>query len=194
MNAVSKITSLLFVFSGAIFAQHIDTIGFGFGVKGGLGAVDLLDSANFINGNSAYTIRSSNYIVGPVGEVMFPFGLAFELDGLYRSANYQLISNSFITNINASAWEIPYLGKFRFPFPVVKPFLSAGGAYRTFTGLPNNIVTPSHNAFVLGGGVELHVYKVRASAEARWYRWGSANVNPVALVQNQAEVLFGIVF
>ncbi len=194
MNSVSRITCLFFVFSGAILAQHMDTIGFGFGVKGGLGAVDLLDTANFINGSSAYSIRTSNYIVGPVGEVIFPFGLAFELDGLYRAANYQVVSNSITTNINASAWEIPYLAKFRFPIPVVKPFLSAGGAYRTFTGLPNNLVTPSHNAFVLGGGVELHVSKIRASAEARWYRWSSATVNPVALVSNQCEVLFGIIF
>jgi hypothetical protein len=138
--------------------------------------------------------KSTDYIIGPVAELRIPFGFALEVDGLYRSGEYNLTTNNILTNVDGAAWEVPYLAKFRFPIPLLKPFISAGGAYRTFTDLPDNI-TPAHNAFVLGGGLELRISRLRLSAEARWLRWGQpATFDIVRLSQNQGELLFGIVF
>jgi outer membrane protein with beta-barrel domain len=185
--------SLSLAFAASGFAQHLD-FGFGFGVKGGAGFTDVLQATGTINGSNAVLNKSNDYIVGPVAELRIPFGFALEVDGLYRGTEYTLTSNGVPSKINVQAWEIPYLAKFRFPIPLLKPFISAGGAYRTFTDLPNNI-TPTHNAFVAAGGLELRISRLRLSAEARYLHWGSPPSNvAVRLAQSQGEVLFGLIF
>lgn len=191
-------------FSGSILAQHLD-FGFGFGVKGGVPFTDILEATNTFNiasgthlvaaGTSTLS-KTEDYLIGPVAELRIPFGFAVEVDGIYRGSQYNLTTNDITTKINASAWEIPYLAKFRFPIPLLKPFISGGGVYRDFTDLPNNIITPTHNGLVLGGGLELRIAKLRLSGEARWLHWNGppANGNPLKLVQNQGEVLFGLIF
>jgi hypothetical protein len=201
--AISKTAFVFFAFSGAVFAQHLD-FGFDFGVKGGVPFTDVLKATgvvsvppgtSVINGSITTVNRSGEYLIGPVAELRIPFGFALEVDGIYRGSEYHLTTNNVTTTVDAHAWEIPYLAKFRFPIPLLKPFISAGGAYRTFTDLPNNIVTPTHNAFVLAGGLELRISKLRLSGEARWLRWGQpATNNIVRLTQNQGEILFGVVF
>jgi hypothetical protein len=94
--------------------------------------------------------QQDNYIIGPVVELRLPFGFAFETGGLYRGTQYHVANASNLpTAIQSSSWEIPYLGKFRFPIPLLKPFVVAGGAYRTFDDLPPG-VTASHNGAVAG--------------------------------------------
>jgi len=184
---------LFLAFSTSVFAQHLD-FGFGFGVKGGVPFTDVLEAAGVTNTGATGLTRSSDYIVGPVAELRIPFGFAFEVDGLYRGTEYTVTNNGIASNLPAHAWEIPYLAKFRFPIPLLKPFISGGGAYRTFTDLPSNI-TPTHNALVLGAGLELRIARLRLSGEARWLHWNSpSNNNVVQLAQNQGEVLFGFVF
>jgi len=181
----------LIVLHGFAAAQHVD-FGWGLGVKGGIPTTDLLTSNR---GVTATLQQENNYIVGPVAEVRIPFGFALELDGLYRGTNYT-VSNAPTgsTSIDSSSWEVPYLAKFRFPIPLLKPFLAGGGAYRTFNGLPAG-VTASHNAFVAAGGLELRVSKVRLSAEARYLRWGSTpSTDFVRLKRDQVEILFGFIF
>jgi hypothetical protein len=201
--AISKTAFVFFAFSGAVFGQRLD-FGFDFGVKGGVPFTDVLKATgvasvppgtSVINGSITTVNRSGEYLIGPVAELRIPFGFALEVDGIYRGSDYNLTTNNVTTTVDAHAWEIPYLAKFRFPIPLLKPFISAGGAYRTFTDLPNNIVTPTHNAFVLAGGLELRISKLRLSGEARWLRWGEpATNNIVRLIQNQGEILFGVVF
>jgi len=186
-------SSLWLAFAASGFAQHLD-FGFGLGVKGGTGFTELLQATGTINGLNVFLNKSNDYIVGPVVELRIPFGFALEVNGLYRGTEYTATNNGVASNINAHAWEIPYLAKFRFPIPLLKPFISAGGAYRSFTDLPNN-VTATHNAFVAGGGLELRISRLRLSGEARYLRWGSAsNSNVVRLAQSQGEVLFGLIF
>jgi hypothetical protein len=193
VKAISRTVYISLVFTGSILAQHLD-FGFDFGVKGGVPFTDVLEASGAINTSNAILKRSNDYLIGPVAELRIPFGFAIEVDGLYRGTEYDLTTNNIPANLNAHAWEIPYLAKFRFPIPLLKPFVSAGGAYRTFTDLPQTI-TPTHDAFVLGGGVELRISKLRLSGELRWLRWGSpSNTNIVRLTQNQGEVLFGAVF
>ncbi|HEY7304147.1 MAG TPA: hypothetical protein VH601_08545 [Bryobacteraceae bacterium] len=193
MTAFSKGAFLFLIFTGSIFAQHLD-FGVGIGVKGGVPFTDILKLEDIITTPATVLNRSTDYLIGPVVELRIPFGFAFEVDGIYRSAEYHLTTNDI--TIDAHSWEIPYLAKFRFPIPLLKPFVSAGGAYRSFTDLPGNIVTPTHNAFVLGGGLELRISRLRLSGELRWLRWNNPpdNGNVVRLDQNQGEVLFGLVF
>jgi hypothetical protein len=196
VTAVFKAGCVLLGFAGSIFAQHLD-FGFGFGVKGGVPFTDILEVGDIIAAPSTVLNRSSDYLIGPVAELRVPFGFALEVDGIYRSAEYHVSDSAgTTTTLDAHSWEIPYLAKFRFPIPLLKPFVSAGGAYRSFTDLPENIVTPTHNAFVLGGGLELRISRLRLSGELRWLRWNSPpnNTNDVRLDQNQGEVLFGLVF
>lgn len=202
MTAVSKAACLFLGFAGSIFAQHLD-VGFGFGVKGGVPFTDVLEATqgginqgvSLSNPSIVSVKRSDDYLIGPVAELRIPFGFAIEVDGLYRGAEYHLTTNDITTTLDAHSWEIPYLAKFRFPIPLLKPFISAGGAYRSFTDLPTDIVTPTHNAFVVAGGLELRISKLRLSGEGRWLHWNSSsNPNPIRLSQNQGEVLFGLVF
>jgi len=181
----------LIVLHGFAAAQHFD-FGWGLGVKGGVPTTDLLTSNR---GTTATLHQKDNYIIGPVGEVRIPFGFAVEVDGLYRGTNYTVTNAPVgITSIDSSLWEVPYLAKFRFPIPLVKPFLAGGGAYRTFNGLPAG-VTASHNGFVAAGGLELRISRVRLSAEGRYLRWGSTPSNDFArLKRDQLEILFGFIF
>jgi hypothetical protein len=180
-------------FGSSTFAQHFD-FGFDFGVKGGVPFTDVLRSAGVINGLTTLT-KTDDYLIGPVAELRIPFEFAIEVDGIYRGTQYHLITNDVPTNISGNAWEIPYLAKFRFPIPLLKPFVSAGGVYRSFTDLPTDIVTPTHSGAVLGGGLELRISKLRLSGELRWLHWSSPpnNTNPLRLGQNQGEVLFALV-
>jgi hypothetical protein len=159
-------------------------------VKGGVPFTDLVQAAGAINGGLSTLSRSTDYIIGPVAELRVPFGFALEVDGLYRATEYNLTTNNVTSTVPAHAWEIPYLAEFRFPIPLLKPFVSAGGAYRTFTDLPTN-VTPTHNAFVLGAGMELRISKLRLSGEARWlHSNGPSSNNVVRLTENHGEVMF----
>ena len=181
----------MFVFSNCLLAQF----GFGLGVKGGVPFTDVLQGTGAINGMPVTGVtRSSEYLIGPAAELRIPLGFALEVDGIYHSADYHVNTATSSFSATASSWEIPYLAKFRFPIPLLKPFLFAGGAYRTFSDLSSNI-TPTHNAFVAGGGIELRIKRLRLSGEARYLHWNGSSVNTYAkLAQNQGEVLFGIMF
>jgi hypothetical protein len=178
----------LFLSAGVLPAQHF---GFGLGVKAGVPFTDLL-KAGVGTGSLS---QESNYLVGPFAELRIPFGFAVEVDGLYRGTQYTVANSANgVTAINSSSWEIPYLAKFRFPIPLLKPFVEAGGAYRHFNNLPPG-VTATHNAFVAGGGLELKISKLRISGEVRYLRWGAPPSTDIArLAQSQGEVLFGLAF
>jgi hypothetical protein len=187
---ISGIVVVLFVMESFLPAQRLD-FGFGVGVKGGFLATELLEPGTNPSGLS----RHDNYIVGPVGEVRLPFGLAFEGDALYNGTGYD-VKNAAGTSasINAASWEFPYLAKFRFPIPVLKPFIVGGGAYRTFTDLPSG-VTPTHNAVLGGAGLELRITRFRLSAEGRYLRWGAPPAtDQERLRRSQIEILFGFIF
>ena len=191
----SKHTLLFLFFTGSLFAQHLD-FGFGAGVKGGFPFIDFLEPPSSSNG-TIYTVhKSSDYIVGPVAEVRIPFGFAVEVNALYRNADYLVTMSNIVTttsDVHAHSWEFPYLAKFRFPIPLLKPFVSAGGVYRTLT-VPD-YVTPTHNGVVLGGGLELRIRRLRLSGEAHWLHFGGSSSDPYpSLRSNQGEFLLGVIF
>jgi hypothetical protein len=191
---MKQLLSVLFLTAGLASAVHLD-FGLGVGVKGGFPVTDVLTATGLIGAPPPSVSTRNNYLVGPVAELRLPFGFAIEGNGLYRGSEAFLLNAGGVqTQVKSSSWEIPYLAKWRFPIPLLKPFISAGGAYRVFNDLPSD-VTPSHNAFVGGAGLELRLGRLRISGEARYLHWGEPPSNAaIRLSRNQGEVLFGLIF
>jgi opacity protein-like surface antigen len=156
-------------------------------------------------------------------ELHLPAGFGLEFDALYRHFNYDstgtLIDVLTDNRATGNAWEFPLLVKYRFATPLVKPYVDAGVAFDTLSGLSQTIETtvlPSHTTtststnnpaelknsttegFVIGVGVDIHAIVVHISPEIRYTRWGSPHFtvpNGSTLSnQNQAEFLVGFTF
>jgi hypothetical protein len=204
---VSKhsLLALLCVFAASAAAQP-----FSAGVKVGL---PLTDFINTVSGESSTV--TNRYLVGPTAELHLPFGFGIEVDALYRHFNYQNIIGSgatALTSVNtAGAWEFPVLLKYRFKGEVARPFVDAGVAWDTISGLSNElknsvsggtIANPSGQqnstttGFVMGGGLDIHLL-VHIMPELRYTRWTSQHFNVSNVLnsnQNQAEFMVGITF
>jgi len=182
------------------------------GVAGG---VRLTDD---ISGN--VPSESKRYVVGPEVELGLPFGLAVEVDALYRREGYSSFSG-FIGDEwereRANSWEFPILLKYKLRFPVVKPFVEAGYAPRVIDGAidtsfgechePGECVSPqqihsgadwnSTHGVIFGGGVQVAFGRLRISPEVRYTRWSNAVVNspgnsPIQSARNQVDAVLGI--
>lgn len=194
------------------------------GVKGGVPLTDFFSAVSSGNpGLLNFTSGTNRYIVGPTVQLNLPAGLAVEFDALYRHFNYNSTFNlvDVFTNnrTTGNAWEFPLLAKYRFPTPLVKPFVDAGVSFDRLSGLKSTIVStvaPSRQTtttttsnpqelknstttgFVIGFGVDIHAIVLHISPEIRYTRWGSTHFalpNGSALSnQNQAEFLVGFTF
>jgi len=149
--------------------------------------------------------------------------LGVEFDALYRHFNATANTPGLITSLSSGGWEFPLLAKYRFPFPVVKPFVDAGVAWDRLSGVSQPTVAivgiiPSGagivplapvqpqfavhsdtvSGFVLGGGVDIHALILHVSPELRYTRWNSqhftAATSLVESNQNQVEFLVGLTF
>jgi len=188
---------------------------FSWGVKAGVPLTDFLNTAE--SQQFAFTSTTDRFIVGPTAELHLPFGLGVEFDILYRRFNYNGSGTlaGVVTSSSASgnAWEFPLLAKYRFSTKIVHPFVDAGVALDTLSGLTqaitkNNITsttstpaelnTTSTRGFVMGGGLSVKVLVVRLSPEIRFTRWGAQHfIDPNGLLHsnlNQGEFLLGITF
>jgi hypothetical protein len=163
------ISASLFLLGGAAFAQP-----FSVGVKGGVpftGAFSDVTSPDQI----IHTFSESNeYIVGAMIELHLPLGLSVEADGLYHPLNFaseNLASalGVFRSVTNISSWEFPIVGKFRLPFPIVKPYAELGPTFRHVGG---NLTYFSNTGLTAGIGVEVKLGRVRVGPEIRYTRWG----------------------
>lgn len=194
------------------------------GIRGGVPLTDFFESINGGNpGGLILTSSTNHYIIGPTLELRLPAGFGLEFDALYRHFNYNTSFNlvDVFTNnrTTGNAWEFPLLAKYRLPTPLVKPYVDAGVAFDTLSGLkqtvvrtlsPSRITTTSNNTnpselknstttgFVIGFGADIHAVVVHISPEIRYTRWGSAHFTipngSVLSNQNQAEFLVGITF
>jgi len=204
---------LLFVLGAtSIFAQP-----FSAGIKAGVPLNDFLNAAE--NGTFSYTAPTQRFIVGGMAEVRLPLGLGVEFDALYRRLHYtgsgNLMDVVTTSNTTGSNWEFPLLLKYRFHFPVVRPYLDAGVAWDTLAGLKQTVTevsqlpvsstsTPAElrknttMGFVLGGGVDIHAVIMHISPEIRFTRWNSTQISDaLGLLHsnlNQGEFLVGFTF
>jgi hypothetical protein len=173
---------------------------FSFGVTGGVGLTDGIENRT-IDGYHFYS-DSKDYIVGPMVELGLPFHFSVEFDVLYRPLSldsYIALENGINTatvHAHVTTWEIPLLLKYKFPFPVVKPFVELGPSFRAAGNL--NGSSPSHDGVTLGAGVEAHLLKLKIAPELRYSRWASDGTSPALLLpltnQNQVELLVGLSF
>jgi opacity protein-like surface antigen len=191
-----------------------------FGIRAGVPLTDFIDSVN--SGNSVVTSTTHRYIVGPSLELRLPAGFGVEVDALYRRLNYNASFNlvDVFTNnqTTGNAWEFPLLVKYRVATPLIKPYIDAGLAFDTLSGLkqtvvstvaPNRQTTTTTNnpselknstttGFVIGFGADIHALVLHISPEIRYTRWGSSHFtipNGAAISnQNQAEFLVGFTF
>jgi len=179
------------------------------GVVGGARLTDDL------TGNA--TSESKRYAIGPEVELGLPFGLAVEVDALYRREGYSSVTNYVVestANERANSWEFPILVKYKTAFPVVKPFVEAGYAPRVIKGTINSSCSPASlcggstqsqlgtnwqtsHGLVLGGGVQVGIGRLRLSPEVRYTRWNNAAINVITnfsfqSTQNQVDALVGL--
>jgi opacity protein-like surface antigen len=193
---------------------------FSYGVRAGMPLNNFLDAAK--SQQFAFNSTTNRYIVGPTAELHLPFGLGVEFDILYRRFDYNgsgtlagvVTSNSATGN----AWEFPLLAKYRFPTKMVHPYVDAGVAWDTLSGLKQAITksvvqnfitttttsTPAElnatttRGFVMGAGLSVKVLVIHVSPEIRFTRWGAQHfIDPNGLLHsnvNQGEFLVGITF
>jgi opacity protein-like surface antigen len=202
--------------STAAFCQPI-----GVGLKIG---VPLSDAFNIATGATSYTADTHRYILGPSVELRLPAGLSVEADALYRSFEYQSISNVGNAIIHSStssaAWEFPVLLKYRIlpGLPLIRPYVEGGPSFSRLTGLKNlfscsgafcggessGSSTPSalnhrsNYGLTFGAGIDFHVILLHITPEVRYTRWGFENFSSIdgllSSNRNQAEFLVGISF
>src|SRR5262245_27026015 len=190
------------------------------GIKRGVTLTDFFHTVDTIS-NSV----PNRYIIGATAELRLPCSLGVEVDALYRHLNYNDIipptpTATLLTSTRttANAWEFPLLLKYRFPTPIARPYISAGVAWDTLSGLSQTVtdtVIPTrgstsrttsspaelqHNTttgFVIGAGLDIHALVVHVSPEIRYTRWASPHFNLNGIInsnQNQAEFLIGVTF
>ena len=180
--------------TAAAFAQP-----FSFGIKGGVPLTDFFDAVH--SDNFGYFSSTNRYIVGPTAELRLPFGFGIEFDALYRHLHYTSVepsANPLISSVTSStesgAWEFPLLLKYRFHFPLVRPFVDGGVAWDTLSGLSQTVTqiipvsgtitsssnsSPSElqhstiNGIVFGGGVDIHALVIHILPEIRYTHWTS---------------------
>ncbi|MGD1090544.1 MAG: hypothetical protein ABSB35_00990 [Bryobacteraceae bacterium] len=120
-------------------------------------------------------------IVGPMVEFALPKGFALEVDALYHpllaewpSANIGGetgvigVSSSSSSGYQGSGltWELPVLAKYRFPTPILQPFVEGGPSFR----LGGNV---SSHGTTAGVGVEAHLGPLRVAREVRFTPLGA---------------------
>jgi opacity protein-like surface antigen len=188
---------------------------FSYGVRAGVPLNEFLDAAK--SQQFAFNSTTDRFIVGPTAELHLPFGLGVEFDILYRRFDYNgsgtlagvVTSNSATGN----AWEFPLLAKYRFPTKMVHPYVDAGVAWDTLSGLkqaitrnslttstssPAELNTTATRGFVMGAGLSVKVLVIHLSPEIRFTRWGAQHfIDANGLLHsnvNQGEFLVGITF
>jgi len=179
------------------------------GVKVGLPMTDFVKT---VQGTSSTV--TNRYIVGPEVELNLPFGFGAEFDVLYRHFNFTNINGVFnsagaaLTSTgSAGNWEFPLVAKYKFHGKIVRPYVEAGVAWDTLTGVTGTVshfaglsVNPAKNTttgVVIGGGLDIHAVLIHIKPELRYTRWTSQQFNAAGVLnsnQNQAEFLVGITF
>jgi hypothetical protein len=185
-------SSVFFLSSSACLAQPVT-----FGVKGGIRTTDDISS----NGLFGTASESKRYVVGPMFEVGLPFGLAVEVDALYRREGYRTTFSNFagssFSRETANSWEFPLLLKYKLPLPVAKPYVVAGYAPQVINGQMDSngysidVGTGQQTFFssrmstnwdvshglVVGGGIQLGIGALRLSPEVRYTYWNNPAIN-----------------
>ena len=176
-----------------LLAQAASAKIFHFGVKVGAPFTDAVDAL------SAGTVSTTRFTAGPTAELRIAAGFGFEVDALYKRARVDAGDSGTGTR-TVNQWEFPLLAKYRLPGLGLRPYVEAGAAFRSVSDLREFVSggDPSSRGFVIGGGLEVRIPKVRLLPEIRFTRWNSDSTGGAAdafrFNRNQAEFLLGILF
>jgi hypothetical protein len=166
----------LLVFAGAAAAQP-----FGAGVKLGTTLTDAISSL------PSFPIPNSNhFIVGPYVEVRLPFGLSVEADALYMQDLYDSLNSG-----SGSTWQFPVLLKYKFLKGPIRPYVEGGPAFSHIADIAEipSLNHRSNFGIVLGGGVEVKLFKLRVSPEVRYNGYALTNFEePSGLFQSNRNL------
>lgn len=188
----------------------------GAGVKGGWTPTDWTPS---VSSRPTNEDRSGHYTAGPYVEVRFPSSFAVEAAALYRPFGTMSTGGiggySVSSRLEGRSWEIPVVGKYRFPVKPVTPFALVGVAFRNLGTLhgvgvcsgelcgggegTSSITRAGFTTagVVAGAGVEWKTGPLRLAAEGRYTRYGApdeAQFGTNRFELNQAAILFSIGF
>lgn len=195
-----RVVFLAIVAAGCAAAQPI-----GFGLK--LGA-PLNDALHLASGTGSLADTATRFTLGPMVDLRLPFGVGVEADLLYRRVGGTYLTPLYSADVRGNQWDLPVLLKYRFGFPIVKPYVEAGPTFTWITNVgglsaigPDVSVKESGKGLTLGAGVEVKLLVIRIAPELRYTRWGSGAFSVQSATstllhanQNQAEFLVGISF
>ncbi len=193
-----SLLSYLLLGAAAASAQHISV-----GVKAGMPLTDPFSTQTFTNVDVITRSFSDakKFMIGPMLEIRLPLGLAIEADALHHPLDLSVATQLLNRTTSQSSqtigtWVFPVLGKFRLPFPIVKPYVEAGPSFRRLGGVLDSYW--SSKGITFGAGVEFQILKLRVAPELRVTRWGSDPKSARNLVplsgQNQGDFLVGFSF
>ncbi len=175
----------LFILLSAGGSSAFAQLPFGLGLKGGVSLTDAYQS-NMLVDVHTYS-DAKDYIIGPFAELRLPFGFGVEADALYRPLSFATQAPGLASSTRFSTWEFPILAKYRFKFPIVRPYIDAGPSFRTTT---NNTQLLSNHGIAVGGGLDIKALFLHVSPEIRYTRWGSdssAGTASIPAGQNLAQ-------
>lgn len=157
---------------GAGVSSAFAQLPFGLGLKGGVSLTDAYQN-NMLVDVRTYS-DAKDYIIGPFAELRLPFGFGVEADALYRPLSFATQTTGFSSSTRFSTWEFPILAKYRFKFPIARPYIDAGPSFRTTT---DNTQLLSNHGIAVGGGVDIKALFLHVSPEIRYTRWGRDSSN-----------------
>lgn len=167
---------LLLILLGAGASSAFAQLPFGLGLKGGVSLTDAFQNRTFVGPSEWFSSTTreysdaKDYIIGPFAELRLPFGFGVEADALYRPLSFTIQQPTFSSSTRFSTWEFPILAKYRFKFPIVRPYIDAGPSFRTTT---DNTRYLSNHGIAVGGGLDIKALFLHVSPEIRYTRWGS---------------------
>jgi hypothetical protein len=143
------------------------------------------------------------WIAGGTLEVRLPRHLSVEADGLYHELQFKTAiqfgqippdwGRAFHQHV--VTWEFPFLLKYRFQLPLVKPFVDVGPAYRVLGNLSHT--NPSNHGIAAGLGFDAHLWKLKIEPQFRYLRWARDQNVPMfglTTVTDQVQFLTAITF
>lgn len=202
----------------SLFAQESWPVQLGF--KVGVPVTNMLSASNtdWLNGSTPgnYSAHTPRYEFGASGEFNLPFGLRFEVDGLYKRNGFDSalpgVGGTIYRPTTFNDWEIPGLFKFNILHGHYRPFVDVGAVYRhistisqmTYGLAPSGILDDNSSALrnrntyggVAGFGITFKKGPFELTPEARYTRWANQSFDAVGLRTNldQGDVLLGISF
>jgi hypothetical protein len=181
-----KTFSMILVLAGMAAAQPV-----GAGLKVGGILNDVLKVQNFPT-FAVFNAEAHRHIIGPYVELRLPFGMAVEVDALYR--NYSFTNAA--TKASVGSWEFPLLLKHKMLAGPIKPYFEGGLSFNRLSDVAGVSINHLTNyGIVAGGGVELHLLVLKISPEVRYNGWVFRGFDGLAQSsRNQVSLLVGIGF